>query len=166
MEIKYLKYLQEKIFENPELFEGVSEEDILQLEMKLEKVFPTIYREFLYLCGKKNIMFYNLIKFNSLPDNNNYFKEQLGSFKKQFDQKNGCWAFSCVNDGVDSYEFFYFEDPEMELYYVDTTNYDEFLENDICTVFTKIGMDFKELINSKIKQYEYDEWKRNWRKRK
>ena len=165
MEIKLLQDLQIKISENPKLFEGIEESDILQLENQIDKKFPSAYREFLFLCGRKNLMFEDLIKFDDLIEVNKYFKKELDSLQRKFDDRNGVWTFSWLSDGVDSFDFFYFDDPEMNIFFIDTTSYDEFLDTNIAVVFTEFNGNFQDLINVNIKQFEYDEWKRNWKKR-
>jgi hypothetical protein len=136
MEIRYLKNLARTPIIDRVKNEGISEEEIDNLEIKIGRKFPQAYREFLYLAGEYS-GFYgngNYWRFSKLQRMQDDVKRELAL--ENFTMEKDFWAFITF-DGGEQFTCFYWDEGDNPAVY-NVIIWDDELEIECMgTTFTK-----------------------------
>ncbi|WP_299332901.1 SMI1/KNR4 family protein [uncultured Psychroserpens sp.] len=148
MDLLYLQKLKDNKKIGSQAIEGVSEQKILETQQKLGIMFPTAYKEYLFLAGKNSGNLHMLETDDLETLASDFYKElldeDLKETKTSFDRP--FWAFAS-SIGDQGFWFFYLdensENPETHYYSYEATEPYE-------SIVGSHGLSFSELVDSRI----------------
>ncbi|MEO6670664.1 MAG: SMI1/KNR4 family protein [Ferruginibacter sp.] len=122
MELLYLKKMEKTPTIEDIDNEGISEEQITEIEQSIGKIFPSVFREFLFLGGNEANMIGDMDQ-GCFVDGEPYwkgFQEECKEEMKNEDvkPKKDFWSFASLDGGEQFYFFYFFdgEDPKVHFY--------------------------------------------------